>query len=222
MWTCERRLAFWGARLLNIILAVSLLAGILLLLLMGFLTARHASGADLGGASMTLWLPAELTIARSAYEISAGSEFQLAAGQIGITMPLATTPKAVRLLFPLVVLTWYAFYIYVIYSLQKMFAGFADGQPFQGASVRAIRLVAWVLVIDFANEQFSHLLSLWVFRRVEVTGEVSVTQPPLLATSALLSLAAGVTLFFIARAFGRAALIEAERDILQKEQNLTI
>ena len=218
MWTRERRLALLGARLLKVILVLSWLGGILALLFVAVYIFMTATGR--GGVDASLTLPVKLTLPEDAYTISAAG-VRLVAEGAGIVLPLAATPWVVQVLVLSTGLCACVFCIYLIYYLQKMFAGFAAGRPFQVASVRAIQLVAWGLIVNYAFAQLYRLLSVWVLARTDIVG-VSVTRPPLLGTSAELDLAAGTTLLFIAWAFDHAAKVEKERDVLQEEHEFTV
>lgn len=222
MWTRERRLALFSARLFLVILVLSILVGLWISVVSVYLAFEIAAGTDLEGVITTITLPVKLAIAESAYSISFGRDIQLSAEHAGIGLPSAVIPRAIHFFFTLIIPCVYAFYVYVIFCLQKMFASFAAGRPFQSASVHALRLVAWVLIVQYVIGQSTRLLSYWLLTRVEVSGAVSVSPPALFGTSAELSLATGVTLLLIAWAFGRAAVIEQERDTLQQEQDLTI
>ena len=222
MWTHERRLALFGARLLRVILVFSVIACLLVSLFMAYLAYQVATGSSLEGVTINVPLPVKLTIAKSAYDISVGKEVQFDVKNAGIVLPWTAIPKAAHLLLMLAIPCGYAFYTYVIFCLQRMFATFAAGRPFQSASVRALRLIAWVLIVQYAIDQFSRLLGYWILGRIEVSGEVSVAPSAWFGASAGLNLATGVTLLLIAWAFSRAAVIEQERDTLQEEQNLTV
>ena len=226
MLTRERRLALFGARLLRVILGFSVLVLFLSLLLEGFAVYETVTKTDLKWLvvdfDFTLMLPVKMTIAKSAYNVSTGGEFQLTAPYAGIGVPWTAMPETVRFLIALLIPCVLAFYVYVTFCLQKMFASFAAGRPFQSASVHALRLIAWVLIVQYAIGQSTVFLSYWILKRVAVSGEVSVAPPALFQWSDGLNFVIGVTLLLIAWAFSRAALTERERDVLQEEQDLTV
>ena len=224
MLTRERRLALFGARLLRLILVLSVLVFFLCLIMVALAVYEVVAKTDLQWftftTDFTLMLPIKMTIAKSAYSVLPGGNFQLTTPYVGVGW--SAMLGAARLLTALLFLCVYAFYVYVVFCLQKMFASFAAGQPFQSASVRALRLIAWVLIVQYAIDQSTVFLSYWVLDRVKISGEVSVARPGLFQEFDGLNLAVGVTLLLIAWAFSRAALTERERDVLQQEQDLTV
>lgn len=192
-------------------------------------------GGSGGGWGLSAGLPVSFNLAPNSYELQLGeSSTKLRGVQASLFSGEESSLWPVWFLSALAGLAFSAFYLFVLFRTWHMANGIVDGKPFARAHVQTLKWVGGLLVAFYALQKVRWLLGRYVWAHVEVSG--SVLPPDLtfqyrsdyaafvseLLFANMEFLLAGVGVWLIAEVFAYGIRLQAERDTLQLEQDLTI